>query len=45
MCKEDACLQNGGVNERLEYADMAYTVRVERGIALGWNDRSGNMAV
>lgn len=28
MCKEDACLQNGGVNERLEYADMAYTVRL-----------------
>ena len=24
---------------------MAYTVRVERGIALGRNDRSGNMAV
>ena len=24
---------------------LAYTVRVERGIALGRNDRSGNMAV
>ena len=33
------------MNERLEHADLAYTAWVECGVALGGNDRLGDMVV